>query len=711
MVARELVLTSGRRVLDAAEPAVQAHAPDALLVARQAQPDLVGGTGTGLGHELGVGNLAAHDADEIAVALGQRPLGLQRVLEPADADHGQIDGLADGRGDEQRVAGWHMHRRFDHEQARGRHADRSVDVVDLTGRLDDAGDVDRLVDRRAVLDQLVTAQTHAEGEARPDLGPHRRDDLDEKAGAVLQAPAVVVGAPVRGRRQEPTHDRGVRALQFDAVEAALGAMAGHQRVAAHDLGDLAGVDRLWHLAEQRVGHRRRRPHRPARVHARRLPAVVVDLGEDRHAVAMDRIGDPSVAGDDTAVEAVDELLVRPIGGVGRVLLGDDQADAGRGARLVVGGMLLGRMAVSGVVREVRREHQTILDGDRPEPERGPEEARRRRVDGHRRRLRPGLPVPKPAVDLGRARARIRSAGLESLPDMPICRATLWTNGDLTPPGATKSVCSSTANRRRSCVTRVRSRWTPSTWARRRRARRPRPGPNVRCPSRPSSRTSLRRAAHGVSRRSVSTTRPGRRWVPRRATTCTRRTPRPARVRPLRRRRSTVAPAVRRSCLEVRPASRSVDSSPGPGRSRPRSRRSPTPRWRTTRLPAPSSLAPSGPSPRPASRRVLRRRASARRAARFPPGSIHRRRPIAMSCTTRTCAPSGRVGASPSRRPRLAGRSVGRSSRCSWWSPCSPASSSTSTGRSRLPPGPSSAGRRSGTRRSPTSSRSWRQSAG
>ena len=88
--------------------------------------------------------------------------------------------------------------------------------------------------------------------------------------------------------------------------------------------DLTVVDGLGHLAEQGVGHRRRAPHRQAGVHARRLAAVVVDLGEDRHPVAVHGVGDAPVAGDDLAVEAVDQLLVRPVGGVGAVLLGDDQ---------------------------------------------------------------------------------------------------------------------------------------------------------------------------------------------------------------------------------------------------------------------------------------------------------------------------------------------------------------------------------------------------
>ena len=46
----------------------------------------VGEAGPGLGGEVGVGDLAPHDADQVAVALGERPLGLERVLEAADAD-------------------------------------------------------------------------------------------------------------------------------------------------------------------------------------------------------------------------------------------------------------------------------------------------------------------------------------------------------------------------------------------------------------------------------------------------------------------------------------------------------------------------------------------------------------------------------------------------------------------------------------------------
>ena len=142
-----------------------------------------------------------------------------------------------------------------------------------------------------------------------------------------QTAAVAVGAAVGGRRQKAAHDRGVRTLQLDAVEPAGHAVLGHPGVPGDDLGDLVRLDRLGHLPEQRIRHRARRPDREAGVEAGGLPAVVVDLGQDRHPVGVHGVGDAAVPGDDLGVKAVDELLVRPVGGVGRVLLGDDQAGA------------------------------------------------------------------------------------------------------------------------------------------------------------------------------------------------------------------------------------------------------------------------------------------------------------------------------------------------------------------------------------------------
>ena len=78
-------LASGPRVLDAAQPPVEAHPADALLVAGQAGADVGGMAGPGLGREVGVGDLAAHHPDQVAQPVVEGPIGLERVLEPAHA--------------------------------------------------------------------------------------------------------------------------------------------------------------------------------------------------------------------------------------------------------------------------------------------------------------------------------------------------------------------------------------------------------------------------------------------------------------------------------------------------------------------------------------------------------------------------------------------------------------------------------------------------
>jgi hypothetical protein len=149
----------------------------------------------------------------------------------------------------------------------------------------------RVVDGGAALDQLVAADAHTEREAVADHLAHGGHDLGEQAGAVDERAAVLVGAPVGGGRQEAAHDRRVAALQFDAVEAALGAVLGDERVAGDDLLDLGVVTAFGTSRNSGSATADGRPHGQAREHRRRLAAVVVDLGEDRHPVAVHRVGD------------------------------------------------------------------------------------------------------------------------------------------------------------------------------------------------------------------------------------------------------------------------------------------------------------------------------------------------------------------------------------------------------------------------------------
>ena len=58
------------------------------LVAGDAGVDLVGPSGGGLGHEVGVGDLAPDHADEVGVALGPQPVDdlVDRILAATTLD-------------------------------------------------------------------------------------------------------------------------------------------------------------------------------------------------------------------------------------------------------------------------------------------------------------------------------------------------------------------------------------------------------------------------------------------------------------------------------------------------------------------------------------------------------------------------------------------------------------------------------------------------
>lgn len=98
---------------------------------------------------------------------------------------------------------------------------------------------------------------------------------------------------------------------------------------------------------------------------------MVDLGKDRDAMTMDGIGDALVARDHVAVKTVDQFLVWPVGGVSAVLFGDDESGTTRCSRRVVIGMLLGGLAITGVVGEVCAKDNAVAGRHRPEFKRCP----------------------------------------------------------------------------------------------------------------------------------------------------------------------------------------------------------------------------------------------------------------------------------------------------------------------------------------------------
>ena len=117
------IFTTGARILDASKPAVEAHAPNTLLIATEAQTNIVGRSGTGFGGEVGIGNLPAHNTHQITVPFSQCTFGLQWILESSNTDDREINGFADSAGNERCIARGNMHAGFDHEQTGSGHSD------------------------------------------------------------------------------------------------------------------------------------------------------------------------------------------------------------------------------------------------------------------------------------------------------------------------------------------------------------------------------------------------------------------------------------------------------------------------------------------------------------------------------------------------------------------------------------------------------------
>ena len=98
---------------------------------------------------------------------------------------------------------------------------------------------------------------------------------------------------------------------------------------------------------------------------------MIDLGKDRHAMAMDSIGDAFVARDHVAMKTVNEFFVGPVGGMGAVLFSNDESGTAGGTGGVVVGVLLGGLAIAGVVGEVSAKDNAVAGRHWPEFKRCP----------------------------------------------------------------------------------------------------------------------------------------------------------------------------------------------------------------------------------------------------------------------------------------------------------------------------------------------------
>ena len=158
-----------------------------------------------------------------------------------------------------------------------------------------------VVVRTHVVEDAVRSEADADAVRREDLHDSV-DDLPQQPEAVLDAPAVGVGALVRLRLQELVEQVAVRRVDLDAVEArGLGALR-RLDVVLDDAGQFFGLQRARRLvgllpAPRDVdalalhGDGRRRDGQLAAVEVGvRRPAAVPELEEDLGALRVDGVG-------------------------------------------------------------------------------------------------------------------------------------------------------------------------------------------------------------------------------------------------------------------------------------------------------------------------------------------------------------------------------------------------------------------------------------
>ena len=209
---------AGRAVDHAADAGAAAHLVDA-GVAGEAAPDRL--VAAQLLDPLRIGDQRAAERDEIRLSRPDRVGRGGGIAEPADRDHRHVDRLFHVGGEIEKGRVRIRHRR-QHDLRRRQRAIVAGGDVQRVGagfRRPDR-DLAALVERQPageeVLDRQPIDDRHA-GHRRL----HRAQHFEPEAGAVLQAAAIFVGAPVLERGVELRDQVAVRGVDLDAVEARL----------------------------------------------------------------------------------------------------------------------------------------------------------------------------------------------------------------------------------------------------------------------------------------------------------------------------------------------------------------------------------------------------------------------------------------------------------------------------------------------------------
>ncbi len=185
----------------------------------------------------------AAERDEIGLAAGDGRFRQRRIAEPADGNHRHVDLFFHLGGEVEKRAIGHRHRR-QHDLRRRQRAIMSRSDMQRVGAAlrRPERDLPAFGERQAAGKEVFDRQPVDHAQVR-----HRRlhgtQNFQTEAGAIFQAAAVFVVAPVLERRMELRDQIAVCGVDFDAIEAGL--------LRALRGGDMGGDG----LHDARLGHR------------------------------------------------------------------------------------------------------------------------------------------------------------------------------------------------------------------------------------------------------------------------------------------------------------------------------------------------------------------------------------------------------------------------------------------------------------------------
>src|SRR5579885_1024848 len=180
--ARETQFVTRRGRLDAAQAEVQAHAPDTVLIAGDAEADGFGSSLAGFARKFGVADLAAHYVYHVGQPFAQDAFGLHGGFDATRAKNRQLDYLADARRDEKLVAGRGVHGAFNHVEV-VKLANAGVDEIKLARCFQAACNLAHIIQRQASRNQFIAAEPDAEREVAANFGAHGLNHFQGEAHA------------------------------------------------------------------------------------------------------------------------------------------------------------------------------------------------------------------------------------------------------------------------------------------------------------------------------------------------------------------------------------------------------------------------------------------------------------------------------------------------------------------------------------------------